>query len=205
MLELLWPDAAEEVAATDLRSLLYQLRRLLGVSAQGTSCLAHTSATLTLHLGASDWWDVHEFRVLLNEAAQWQRGGESVQALRAYAAGVALYAGDYLQEDPYADWAAPTRERLRDEWLRALSAMATLYGERDEHEAQEAVLRTLLRADPYREPSYRALMELLACQGRSAEALVLYRRLAALLTAEFGACPDPETQALVRRLAQRSS
>lgn len=204
VLDLLWPNTDEEVAATDLRSLLYQVRRLLGVSAHGRSYLEHSSTTLTLRLNAADWWDVHEFGTLLNEAAQWQRAGKFAQALRAYAAGIALYTGDYLQDDPYADWAAPTRERLRDDWLRALSAMATLYGEHNEHETQESVLRTILRADPYREPSYRTLMELLVSQGRSAEALVLYRRLAALLTAEFAACPDPETQALARRIAQRT-
>jgi hypothetical protein len=48
--------------------------------------------------------------------------------------------------------------------------MAALHEERGEHEQQEAVLRAVLRADPYREHNHRAaLMTLLATEGRGAE------------------------------------
>ncbi|HKC73587.1 MAG TPA: hypothetical protein VKF37_05220 [Chloroflexota bacterium] len=33
----------------------------------------------------------------------------------APSAGVALHGGDYLEEEPAADWARPLRERLREE------------------------------------------------------------------------------------------
>ena len=211
VLPLLWPHTPEEVAAKNLRSLLYHLRQALGVSASnrsylahagGTLGLAHAGGTLALQLGPDDWWDVAEFTTWLSEGVQWQRAGETARALDAYAAGVALYAGDYLAEDAYADWARPARERLREDWLRALGAMAALHGDRGEHEQQEAVLRTVLRADPYREHSHRALMTLLVTQGRGAEALVLYRRLETLLRTEFSATPAAETQVLATRIAQ---
>jgi DNA-binding response OmpR family regulator len=202
VLALLWPHTSEELAAKNLRSLLYQLRQSLGLSAYGRSCLYHGGGTLALQLGPSDWWDVAEFTAWLSAGAQWQRVGETARALDAYATGVALYAGDYLAEDAYADWARPARERLREDWLRALTAMATLHGERGEHEQQEAMLRAVLRADPYREHSHRALMTLLATQGRGAEALVLYRRLETLLRAEFSASPASETQVLATRIAR---
>jgi DNA-binding SARP family transcriptional activator len=63
----------------------------------------------------------------------------------------------------------------------------------------------VLRVDPYRERSYRALMTLLAEQGRRAEALVLYQQLEELLRVQFGASPAPETQALASRIAQALS
>ena len=69
---------------------------------------------------------------------------------------------------------------------------------------QEAVLRRVLQANPYREPDGRALMGLLGAQGRNAEALVLYRELEALLRTTLGASPAPETQALAARLAEPS-
>ena len=73
------------------------------------------------------------------------------------------------------------------------------------HEAlEEALLRTVLRVDPYRERSYRALMTLLAEQGRRAEALVLYQQLEELLRVQF-ASPAPETQALASRIGQALS
>jgi len=113
---------------------------------------------------------------------------------------MALYEGEYLLEETYADWAVPFRERMREQWLTALSHMAKIHSARGDQEAQEEVLRRVLRADPYREPSYRALMGLLAAQGRSAEALVLYRRLAGLLWEEFQAHPDRETEEVISQI-----
>ncbi len=199
-----WPDAPEQVAATDLRSLLYQLRRLLRLPTQGSSSLQHTPSTITLRLSADDWWDVREFTAWLDEAKRWQRAGQVDQALEAYAAAAGLYQGDYLHDDAYAVWLRPARDRLREEWVRALEAMAALHGLREEHESQERVLRDVLHADPYREHSLRALMQTLIAQGRSAEALVVYRGFEALMQTEFDAVPDAETQAVIARIKQHA-
>jgi pentatricopeptide repeat protein len=205
VLTLLWPGLPRDLAATNLRSLLHQLRRQLGVSSQAPPRLEHTHTAVALHLGPTDWWDVAEFRAWVAEGARWQRAGATAQALSAFAAGAALYQGDYLAEDTEAGWAAARRAQLREDWLTALSAMAELHGERGEHGDQEALLRTVLRVDPYRERSYRALMTLLAKQGRHAEALVLYQQLEELLRVQFGASPAPETIALASRITQALS
>jgi DNA-binding SARP family transcriptional activator len=178
------------------------LRRRLGVPSQAPSLLEHTRTTVALRLGPDDWWDVAEFSAWVAEGTRWQRAGATAEALNAFAAGAALYKGDYLAEDADAGWAAARRAQLREDWIRALSAMAELHGERGEYRDQETLLRTVLRVDPYREGSYRALMTLLAEQGRRAEALVLYRQLEELLRVQFGASPAPETQELARRIGQ---
>jgi DNA-binding response OmpR family regulator len=200
VLALLWPGAPRDLAATNLRSLLRQLRQKLGVSSQALSLLEHTRTTLALRLGPADWWDVAEFRAWVAEGTRWQRAGATAEALSAFAAGAALYKGDYLAEETDASWAAAQRAQLREDWLAALSALAELHGERGENGEQETLLRTVLRVDPYREHSYRALMTLLAEQGRRAEALVLYQQLKELLRVQFGASSAPETQALASRL-----
>jgi DNA-binding SARP family transcriptional activator len=148
---------------------------------------------------------VAEFSAWVAEGARRQRAGATAEALSAFAAGAALYKGDYLAEDDGAAWAAARRAQLREDWLTALSAMAELHGERGEHGDQEALLRAVLRADPYRERSYRALMTLLAEQGRRGEAVVLYQQLEELLRVQFGASPAPETIALASRIAQALS
>jgi DNA-binding response OmpR family regulator len=205
VLALLWPGVQRDLAATNLRSLLRQLRRQLGVSSQAPSLLEHTRTTVALRLGPNDWRDVAEFRAWVAEGARWQRVGATAEALSAFAAGAALYKGDYLAEDNGASWVAARRAQLREEWLTALSAMAQLHGERGEHGDQETLLRTVLRVDPYRERSYRALMTLLAEQGRRAEALVLYHQLEGLLRTRFRARAAPETQALALCIGQAQS
>jgi DNA-binding response OmpR family regulator len=199
---LLWSGLPRDLAATNLRSLLHQLRRQLGLSSQALSLLEHTRTTVALHLGPNDWWDVAEFSAWVAEGARWQRAGAADEALSAFAAGAALYKGDYLAEDTGVAWAAARRTQLHEDWLTALSAMAELHAQRGEHGDQETLLRSVLRADPYRERSYRALMMLLAEQGRRAEALVLYQQLEGLLRTRFRASAAPETQALALRIGQ---
>jgi DNA-binding response OmpR family regulator len=205
VLTLLWPGVPRDLAATNLRSLLRQLRRQLGLSSQASSLLEHTRTTVALCLGPTDWWDVAAFRTWLAEGARSQRAGATAEALSAFAAGAALYKGDYLAEETSAVWAAARRAQLREDWLAALSAMAELHAQRGEHGDQETLLRTVLRVDPYRERSYRALMTLLAEQGRRAEALVLYQQLQGLLRTRFRASAAPETQALALRIGQAQS
>src|SRR5919198_1361407 len=139
VLTLLWPDTPRELAATDLRSLLYQLRRMLGLASLEPARLEHTRTTVALYLGPNDWWDVAEFGACLAEAARWQRAGATAEALSAFAAAAALYKGDYLAEDIDAGWAAARRAQLHEDWLTALSTMAQLHGERGEHAEQEAL------------------------------------------------------------------
>jgi DNA-binding SARP family transcriptional activator len=103
-------------------------------------------------------------------------------------------------EDTGASWAASRRAQLREDWLTALTTMAELHAGCGEHGEQEALLRSVLRADPYHEHSYRALMTLRAAQGRRAEALALYHQLEGLLCVQFGASAAPETQALAARI-----
>ena len=199
---LLWPQVPEGVAAVDLRSLLYQLRKLLDIPARGASLIEHTGTTLCLRLRGDDWWDAGEFSTWLTQAARLQRAGAREQAIAAYTAGVACYAGDYMEEDMLDDWANSARIQFREEWQRALEALAALLGESGNQTEQERLLRQVLRADPFREQSYRALMTLLAEDGRSAEALVLYRQLRQILHAELDTGPDPQTHALALRIKQ---
>lgn len=198
----LWPATPDDLRQMSLRTLLYQVRQLLVAPPAWPSCLVISSARLALRLGPGDWWDVAEFRAWVAEGERWQRAGDMARALDAYAAGVALYSGAYLDEMPEAAWARALRVRLHGEWLTALRAMAHLHGARGEVVEQEAVLRRVVQADPFHEPQLRALMELLAAQGRPAEALVLYQELETLLRATVPAGPAAETRALAARIAR---
>jgi DNA-binding response OmpR family regulator len=202
---LLWPGAEPDLQATSLRTLLYQLRRQLGLAAQGTRFLEVGAQRLALRLGPGDWWDVAEFRAWLAEGERWLLAGDADRALDAYAAGLALYGGDYLEEEQDALWARQLRGQLRMEWLDALCVLARLYGGRAAWVEQEAALRRVLLADAYREPERRALMELLAANGRRAEALLLYRELETLLRTELAATPAAETRALVARITAQDA
>lgn len=196
VLALLWPGTPSDLQATSLRALHHRLRGALGLPAP----LRVGPTQVTLLLGPGDWWDVVEFRAWLAEGDRWRLAGDTARALDAYAAGVGLYGGDYLVEVVEAPWAGALRAHLRGEWLGALGKVAHLHGLRGARGEQEAALRRLLQADPVREPEARALMEVLARQGRRGEALALYHTLDERLRTTLQVSPAPETQALAARI-----
>jgi DNA-binding SARP family transcriptional activator len=60
--------------------------------------------------------------------------------------------------------------------------------------------RELTRREPYRESGWRILMQGLAAEGNSAEALRAYDRLRTLLRNELGVAPSGPTQELHKAL-----
>lgn len=64
-----------------------------------------------------------------------------------------------------------------------------------------ALLQRALAHDPLNEPLHRALMQAQLQLGERAEALRTYQRLEALLRAELGLAPAPQTAALAREAA----
>ena len=96
----------------------------------------------------------------------------------------AAYGGEFLEEDAFADWAIPLRERVRSAYVDLLRALT-----RVEHESDRFHLR-LLEIDPYDEDAHLDLVRMLASSGRHGEAQRAYRRYVTRM-AEIGVEPEP--------------
>ena len=82
----------------------------------------------------------------------------------------AAYRGDFLEEDPYAEWTRGVRDEARETYLSVARALATRAGAN--HDADNAV-RLYLRIldhDPYDEDAHLGLVDVLAVAGRHGEA-----------------------------------
>jgi ATP/maltotriose-dependent transcriptional regulator MalT/DNA-binding SARP family transcriptional activator len=87
----------------------------------------------------------------------------------------ALYAGDFLEEDPYEDWAAPLREESRATYIQVARALARRSLEAGELEQAARYLRRILERDPYDEKAHLALVAGLASSGQHGEARRAYQ------------------------------
>ncbi|MGH2669874.1 MAG: AfsR/SARP family transcriptional regulator, partial [bacterium] len=114
---------------------------------------------------------------------------------------VSWYRDDLLPDDANEPWTVVERERLRLSHLSALERLADGRSQQGRFAEATETLRTLLRAEPWREAAYRQMMKALTAMGRRAEALYLYRQCEALLQRELGVRPSPETIALFERIA----
>lgn len=185
LVEAVWPDGRDG----GLAPLLSKLRRVVPV--EGT----------LLTLSADTWVDVEA-------AADAVHRAESAVALGEFArawgpAQVALFAASRpLLPGDGAPWLDDERRRLGELHLRALEAYgaATLGVGGTELPAAVRAGRELTLREPYRESGWRILMEALAAEGNTAEALHAYEALRLRLREDLGIAPSGPTQELHRVL-----
>jgi DNA-binding SARP family transcriptional activator len=88
-----------------------------------------------------------------------------------------LYRGDFLADEPYAEWALDERSRLRDIAARVLHTLARLDEEADDLEAAYLHLRRLAELEPLDVHVQRDLLAVCLRRGRRTEARRRYDAL----------------------------
>jgi DNA-binding SARP family transcriptional activator len=193
---LFWPNSSEAQARTNLRQLLFHLRRSLPAAKE----------LLLIEPNLVQWSpdviysaDVFDFESELAQAAsiaQYEYDSTEKAALHA---AIQLYKGDLLPEC-YDDWIAPERERLRQAYIAALERLVLLNEAQRDYGAAIGQAERLLNCDPLRETTYRRLMRLHALSGDRASALRVYQSCAMHMERELGVEPDVRTREEYERL-----
>ncbi|MBA3823186.1 MAG: AAA family ATPase [Ktedonobacterales bacterium] len=193
---LFWPDATEAQARTNLRQLLYQLRRFFPAVAQ----FIDADASMV-------WWkeeaamklDVVDFEAALHRADAATREQDDRLAQTNLAQADALYRGDLLPHC-YDEWITLERERLRQRHRQMLDRLLHLYETRGDLTLAIQYAQRFLQADPLAEEAYRHLMRLFARKNDRASALRIYHSCVATLQRELGVEPDPATREAYEQL-----
>ena len=147
--------------------------------------------------------DVDEFqsKVLAGIAAH--RRGDTVVAEAGLAEALALYRGEFLADDPYADWAFSEREYLRSLAGKGLAALAQIALTAGRLVGAAEHLQRLAELEPFDSHVHQMLIEVCLRRGRRTEALRHYHALRARLHRAFGEQPDFELTSLAAALAGR--
>jgi DNA-binding SARP family transcriptional activator len=140
--------------------------------------------------------DIDEFENRVESGRRFENEGEIDKAMREYEFADGLYRGDFLADDPYEDWAALTRERLRLAQLDALGRLSNLYFSAARYAACASLCQRVIERDPCREDAHRRLMRCYSRQGQPHLALMQYRACARALADELGVETDPSTMEL---------
>jgi DNA-binding SARP family transcriptional activator len=131
---------------------------------------------------------------------QAERAGDLNRAVATYELANQLYDGPFLADDPYAEWAAATRDRLQVMASDVQSRLVDLYADRGDHAAALQLGRWMLVTDPCNEGVHRRLIACYAATGRVHLALAQYQRCADALWTGFRVGPTVETRALYEQL-----
>jgi non-specific serine/threonine protein kinase len=187
---LLWPDVDQETAFANLRPVLSELRR--GLRSQGDRLQSPDRHTLRLDLEGAK-----------ADVVTFDRAVED-HDLTTLEGAVSLYRGPLLEgcNEEWVFQERSVRERRCGEALQKLAENALESGD-----AEKAVgwYRRATEIDPLWETARRGLMEALAENGDTNEALQVYRSFYDHLRREMNTAPDEQTRALYARLREGAS
>jgi DNA-binding SARP family transcriptional activator len=173
LISLLWPGERADKTGNRLSVALSTARSVLGsgcVVTEGDTVRLGAVAVDVLSFLADAQHALHAWRHDRQEAWPLLRAAE------------AAYTGDFLEEDPYEDWATELREEARLTYVQVAIALAGHTSGTGEHVTASRYCLRILERDQYHEPAHLALVRALAAVGSHGEARRRYRTYVARMT-----------------------
>jgi LuxR family maltose regulon positive regulatory protein len=200
----LWPTLDEKRADRDFKVALNALNDALepdrSVRSLSSFVLRHGLA-YGLDPEAQITIDAEEFREGLKSAARLERANRDA-AIDVYREAVDLYAGDYLPDALYEDWASLERERLQTLYLSGALRLALLLLRAGGHQESIHLCQSALMIDRYWEEAYRLMMIAHTLRGNRPLALRVYEQCRQALEEGLDLLPMAETTDLYHRIAR---
>jgi DNA-binding SARP family transcriptional activator len=199
----LWPDRGP-AAVANVRYCIFKLREHLAERCDPSrSLVVRDAAGYRIDL-ARVALDVDEFQSRSAAGIAAHRRGDGATAEPLLAEALTLYRGEFLADDPYADWAFSEREYLRSLAGKGLAALAQIALSSGRLVAAADHLQRLAELEPFDSHVHQMLIEVCLRRGRRTEAVRHYHALRARLHRAFGEQPDFELTSLAAGLSHRS-
>lgn len=191
LIDRLWPDEDLTKASNRLSVALSIVRRVLdpeGAHDSDHHIIAdRDSVRIDIENVAID---IEEF---LREASTGQtliRQGQTSEAVVHLRAAEDRYLGEFLEEEPFADWAISLREQARSEYLTVAALLAEAAEAEGDHEAAARLYLRMLERDVYNEPAHLGVIKAMERSGRHGSARRLYGIYVSRMT-ELALEPEP--------------
>nr|MDP8944278.1 winged helix-turn-helix domain-containing protein [Actinomycetota bacterium] len=195
LFEAFWPDSSLAAARRGLQVAVSRARAVLDPPGADTSVIEAADRAYRLRLEQAIV-DVDEFERMADAALGEQ--GRPRRALLERAR--ALWGGEPLPEDRYAEWSVAWRERLVDRYIDVLGALAEVAAAEGDHSVAIQTAREVVDLDPVNEGAHRELMAAYARAGRRGHALRQYLECRRALIDELGVEPSDATSRLQARI-----
>ena len=198
---LLWPDYDQSKAFTNLRHTLWEIQQSVG-----EGWIIADRETIRLNEEADVYLDVRDFESLLAQSRAQRDPSLRIPLLSDT---IKLYRNHFLtgfslKDAPYFnEWAFARSEELRHQLSRALITISEDHCALGQADQAIPYARRLITLDPLNEASHRQLMHIYIQAGQHSAALKQYQACEQLLRKELGVDPQPETQALYKKIRKR--
>lgn len=193
--EALWPTHPPADAAGNVEILVSRLRRALG----DRSLIQTGSGGYILAGDDRCWVDVEAFLAAVTRG-QTTLASSPAAAMTAFEEALALWRGEPLAEDVYADWAVEHRDHLLRAHLDALEGAATAALTLGDAASAVNWAQTAADAHPLREAATLLLLRALADNGDPAAALTRFDLFRHRLADQLGIDPSDDALELRQQL-----
>lgn len=178
----LWPEAREERAGANLRSVLWRLQGAGPRLVEATSTHVGLAAQVRVDLQQA----VALAQGLVDTPRRLPSGSEAERLL-----------GLDLLPDWFDEWVLMERERFRQLRLHSLESLCSALTGLGQFQRAVDVGMLAIAGDPLRESAHRMLICAHLAEGNRGEALLQFDRCRRLLKAELGVEPSPEIVNLI--------
>jgi DNA-binding SARP family transcriptional activator len=185
--EALWPDGGRS-SLNNVRYSVHALRQRLEPQRA-----KRATSSFILASGGGYGLDMARVEIDADDFERWSRAGletdrhsDPAGAVRALEQAADLYRGEFLADEPWAEWAIGERDRLRYLALRVLRTLADLELELGNLDAADGWLWRVVEIEPDDMGVHRDLIALSLRRGRRSDAVRRYTRLRQRMLRSFG-------------------
>ena len=206
IIETLLVAADPARAASNVQARVSELRRVLEPDLErgaDSRFVRRIGEGYAFVLGPDVWIDMLAFAEKLKQASALADASDWIPAIEAFEDAFALYRGDFLAEDRYAEWAEDARRRHREQYLGGLTRLAECYAEIGRLRQAISSCQRVLGIEPCRESIIRQLMMYQDGNGERSKALDTFREGTRALREHLDVAPSLETMALRDRIAEK--
>ncbi len=190
----LWPNIAEKTVARDFKVVLNALNNALEPDRKARMepfFVQRIGSTYGLNQHSGYMIDCVEFENLANIGLEEKEANKAISLLMQ---ALALYKGDFLPEQKYADWCLNERERLSVYYLRCCEKLAQLLVARREFDQAIFYCEKIIEKDPTWEEAYRLLMFCYYQKNNRSQAIKWFAKCKNYLENELGVEPMSTTK-----------
>jgi DNA-binding SARP family transcriptional activator len=191
LLEVFWPNAGR-AGASNVRQAIHTLRDRLEPDrprGRASGYVVARAGGYELAPGRVEI-DADDFEARARAGLEALHRGAGERAGAELAAAARAYGGNFLADEPYAEWALAERERLRDLAAQVLRGLADLKRAAGDDDAAADHLQRLVELEPLDLQAQRELLGMMLKRGRHSEALRRYELVRRRYKRTFGAEPS---------------
>jgi len=190
LLEVFWPHAGR-AGASNVRQAIHTLRDRL----EPDRPRGKPSGYVVARAGGYELApgrvaiDVDDFEARARAGLDALQRGAAERGRETLAAAARAYGGNFLADEPYAEWALAERERLRDLAAQVLRGLASICRAEGDEDAAAEHLQRLVELEPLDLEAQRELIGLMLRRGRHSEALRRFELVRRRYKRTFGTEP----------------